>query len=381
MASRDIKVGIFVFAGLLMAGLVIFLIGDERKMFAQHETIEAAFKDVKGLSRGSPVRMGGVDIGRVVELGYGASAEDDTIYVKMEVVTKEAARIRADSLATVEGKGFLGDMMVVISVGSPEQPQIPSGELIPSKESRDIAEMIADLRKVAAGADRIVANLERTSETLADEKLNEDVKKAVANISGVLESLNSNQGYIGRLLNSPEEAENISQTVRTLRQSAGELEDLLASTRAIMGRVEEGPGLAHSVIYEETGAEALAQIGGAADELGTSIREMRQGKSLAHELLFGEDSGKIVANIEATTSDVRAITSDIRSGKGSLGAFLVDPSVYEDVKVLLGNVGRNRSLKALVRYSISQDEKSGRVVDKQGQKQKISSSAASAARD
>ena len=301
MVSRDVKVGVFVIAGLVMAGLVIFLIGDERKMFSQHETIEAAFKDGKGLSRGSPVRMGGVDIGRVVELGYGASAEDDTIYVKMEVVTKEAARIREDSLATVEGKGFLGDMMVVISVGSPDKPQIPPGELIPSKESRDIAEMIADLRKVAAGADRIVANLERTSETLADEKLNEDVKKAVANISGVLESLNSNQGYIGRLLNSPDEAENISKTVTTLRQSAGELEGLLASTRGVMGRVEAGPGLAHSIIYEDTGAEALAQIGGAADEVGTSIREMREGKSLAHELLFGEDSGKIVDNIEASS--------------------------------------------------------------------------------
>ena len=201
-------------AGLVMAGLVIFLIGDERKMFAQHETIQAAFKDVKGLSRGSPVRMGGVDIGRVVELGYGTSPEDDTIYVKMEVVSKEAARIREDSLATVEGKGFLGDMMVVISVGSPNKPQIPPGELIPSEESRDIAEMISDLRKVAAGADRIVANLERTSETLADEKLNEDVKQAVANISGVLQALNTEEGYIGRLINSDDEAEAMSSAPR-----------------------------------------------------------------------------------------------------------------------------------------------------------------------
>ena len=35
----------------------------------------------------------------------------------------------------------------------------------------------------------------------------------------------------------------------------------------------------------------------------------------------------------------------------------VDPSVYEDMKVVLGNVERNDVLRALVRYSIKQDEK------------------------
>jgi phospholipid/cholesterol/gamma-HCH transport system substrate-binding protein len=49
--------------------------------------------------------------------------------------------------------------------------------------------------------------------------------------------------------------------------------------------------------------------------------------------------------------------ADLRAGKGTLGALLVDPSIYEDVKSLLGNVQRNDALRALVRYSIKQDEK------------------------
>ena len=54
---------------------------------------------------------------------------------------------------------------------------------------------------------------------------------------------------------------------------------------------------------------------------------------------------------------------DIKEGKGTVGALLTDHSVYEDLKILLGNVGRNRSLRALVRYSISRDEQTGRVRD------------------
>ena len=51
----------------------------------------------------------------------------------------------------------------------------------------------------------------------------------------------------------------------------------------------------------------------------------------------------------------------MRAGKGTIGALMVDPSVYEDVKLLLGNVERNKALRALVRYSIEKDEKVGPV--------------------
>jgi hypothetical protein len=53
---------------------------------------------------------------------------------------------------------------------------------------------------------------------------------------------------------------------------------------------------------------------------------------------------------------LRAMLSDMRQGKGTLGALLVDPSVYEDLKMLLGNVQRNQTLRALVRYSIQRDD-------------------------
>ncbi|MCU0687690.1 MAG: MCE family protein, partial [Polyangiaceae bacterium] len=52
-----------------------------------------------------------------------------------------------------------------------------------------------------------------------------------------------------------------------------------------------------------------------------------------------------------------SIVADVRAGKGTLGGLLVDPSIYEDMKAVLGNVQRNDVLRALVRYSIKQDEK------------------------
>src|SRR6478609_9654989 len=96
--SREFKVGAFALAGMAVVGLVVFMIGEERKLFETKALYHAHFQEVQGLRRGSPVRMGGVDIGTVTEVAYGEVAEDKRIHVKMDIVRGEARRIRQDSL-------------------------------------------------------------------------------------------------------------------------------------------------------------------------------------------------------------------------------------------------------------------------------------------
>ena len=60
--------------------------------------------------------------------------------------------------------------------------------------------------------------------------------------------------------------------------------------------------------------------------------------------------------IGAMSDDLREIVANVKAGRGTVGALLVDPSVYEDIKSLVGNVERNQVLRALVRYSIKQNE-------------------------
>jgi phospholipid/cholesterol/gamma-HCH transport system substrate-binding protein len=363
MTSRDIKVGAFVLASLCLVGGLIFLIGSEAQMFARHVEVRTAFKDVQGLTRGSPVRMGGVDIGSVADLGYGETAKDDTIYVTMSIVKSEARRIRRDSVASVEGKGLLGDKMVVITVGSTSAPELQPGEDLKSTESKDLTQIMTDVKHVAAGANRVVENLEKTTEALADEGLHRDVKQSVEHLNGVMAALDNGEGYLGRLLHDKAEADRLSATIESFRRSSDELEKLLTNTNQVIARVRTGPGFVHEVVYGESSEKALAQVGGAAEELGLALRGIRENKSLAHALLYEQESQELVANLNHASADLSRIMADIKDGKGTVGALLTDPSVYDDLKVLLGNVGRNRSLRALVRYSISRDEQSGRVRD------------------
>jgi phospholipid/cholesterol/gamma-HCH transport system substrate-binding protein len=110
------------------------------------------------------------------------------------------------------------------------------------------------------------------------------------------------------------------------------------------------------VLYGEESAKAVSQFGGAADELRQTLKGIRDGNGIAHSVVYGDEgSQQMMSNINQMTGDLKQIVADVRSGKGTLGALLVDPSVYEDLKVVLGNVERNKALRALVRYSIRRD--------------------------
>lgn len=361
MNARDIRVGVFVLASLVMLAVVIFVLGGESDLFSPHTEMKTAFKDVQGLARGSPVRMGGVDIGRVTDVAYTKDAQKDEIVVTMLINADQTNRIRKDSIASISGRGMLGDKMITITVGTPAAPVLPSNELVPSRPSVDLMEMVADLKQVTGQVEKVVLNLEKTTSMLAEDELHQDIRGSVDHLNGVLASLDAGEGYIGKLISDPNEAKSLSETVANVKKSAAELEQLLRSTRLVVDQVRSGPGLVHEILYGRDSERAVAQFGGAAEELGLALRGIREGNSFAHGMLYDDKSGQIVDNLNQTTADFRDIARDIKSGKGTVGALLSDPSIYEDLKLLLGNIGRNRSLRALVRYSIRQDEQAGRV--------------------
>jgi phospholipid/cholesterol/gamma-HCH transport system substrate-binding protein len=362
--SREYKVGAFVLAGMIAMGGVIFMIGEERQLFKKKLEYETSFMDVQGLGAGSSVRMGGVDIGRITKVGYTGDNNDRRIHVKMSILSDQWPRIKEDSVAAIEGKGLLGDKMLVISIGSANKGSLPPGGHIASKEGTDLGAMMDKFSDIPGKIDRVVGNLEKVTDSLADDSLQKDLKGAVSSLNSVLGAVDRREGYVGRIMSDPKEAEHLSQVVSNLERVTGELDRTAQSANQVLERVKSGPGLVHEVIYGEDSSKAVAQFGGAAEELRITLRGIREGNGVAKSLIYGDDqSQQLMQNLNAMSGDVRQIVADMRAGKGTLGALLVDPSVYEDIKVVLGNVDRNRTLRALVRYSIRRDETTSGVHD------------------
>jgi phospholipid/cholesterol/gamma-HCH transport system substrate-binding protein len=350
--TRQLKVGLFVILGLGLTMAAVFLIGDTRGLWQTKVGYRTAFQDVAGLKPGAPVRMGGLDVGTVTGVDHSRNPGDARVFVSMSISKKEIARIRADTVAQVVNKGLLGDKMIALTVGSPTAPELSADQLIPSEEPSD---MFAAANKVAAATEQAIHQLGPLAQALGDPKLAADVKGSVADLHTLLDAMVHGDGTVHRLFFDHREADELSQLLVRLDAASSRLDGTLADVQDVAAHVRQGPGIAHALVYD---GEISKNAAGTMAELHEDLRAIREGNGLAHEILYGDSSSQhVLSNLNAMSDDLRVIVGDIRQGKGTLGALLVDPTVYEDLKRAIGNVERNEVLRALVRYSIKADEK------------------------
>lgn len=349
--SRELKVGIFVTAALVIGGILVFIIGDRSAMFASKTEYEAIFDSVSGLRAGSPVRIAGIDVGTVKDVSFG---DDGRVHVRVEVREDASAFVREGSTASVGSKGLLGDQLIEITVGQGEP--LPPGSTIPTSEASMLQEFLGETGR---DAEAVVRNINRATEglaeTLGDPAVQEDIRGIVHNLQVLSTLAQEEDGTVRRLFADPEMADDLQATLRSLRGSSNELNQTLRGVRRIIAEVERGDGTAHELIYGEQGVQMLAGLAQAAGEVATILRDVRTGDNNMHDLLYGDEAGGLIANLTEASVDLRAIVADVRAGRGTIGGLLVDPSIYEDVKRLVGNLERNDILRSLVRYSIRED--------------------------
>jgi phospholipid/cholesterol/gamma-HCH transport system substrate-binding protein len=360
--TRQLKVGIFVIFGLTLSMVAIFLIGDTRGLWQAKTSYRTAFDDVAGLKPGAPVRMGGVDIGAVTGLGHGRDPNDARAFVSMAINKKESARIKTDTTARVVNKGLLGDKMIELSVGSSTAALLDPSTLIPSEEPTDV---LASANRVAAETERAIQKIEPLAQQLGDPKFAADIKGTAADIHSLLDTVVHGDGTMHRLFYDRTEADHLDEVLAHLDNVSARLDTELTDMQDVTKHLREGPGIAHALVYD---GEMSSSAAGTMKELHEDLRAIREGNGLAHALLYGDDSSQhVMKNINAMSDDLRAIVAGIRQGKGTIGALLVDPTVYEDIKSAVGNVERNQVLRALVRYSIKADEQNAHPPHVDGQ--------------
>jgi len=359
--KKEIKVGIFVALGVMLFGVIVFIVGDNRHVWARKLTYVAMFTDVAGLKPGAPVRMGGVEIGSVTSANHGEVASDPRIRVAMDIVRSDATRIRTDTVARIVNKGLLGDKMIELSIAPFTSPQLDPATPIRSEEPVDISRYLSQFEGIAKKTERVVENAERATGALADPQFTEDVKGAAKSLHAILDGIALQDGAAHRMIFDPETGKKLDRTLTNLDGATANLNAALADTRDVAAQVKRGPGLAHALVYE---SDVSADAAGALKELHEDLAAVRQGNGLLHALVYGDtDAQHLMGNVNAMSDDMREIVANMKAGKGTLGALLVDPSIYEDIRSLVGNVDRNQVLRALVRYSIKADEKSAPKVE------------------
>ncbi|MBI4512291.1 MAG: MCE family protein [Deltaproteobacteria bacterium] len=318
-----LRVGVLVATGMVMAFAITTLLGQERLWFRPKVTYRAAFPDVAGLKQGAIVRLGGRDVGLVSSVEFGDDPNRPLI-VTFRIRADRIKWVRADSRVAITTQGLLGDKLLDISVGSAHAPRVPSGGVLIGEPPADPARVVTTVSEAATHARNLLARLDRASRGLDEAK-----------------------------------------TLGDLRAAAG-------AARLILERIVEGPGDLHSFVFDKNLADAVSdmvhQATRAASEAERVLGVIRIETPAADVLVNASRAAAEVAeaasaldavSLSQASKDLALIVRDVRLGRGSLGGFLMDPTLYEETKRVLVRVRRNRILTALARLAISRSSEEG----------------------
>jgi phospholipid/cholesterol/gamma-HCH transport system substrate-binding protein len=356
-ASNYLRVGVFVAIGLLVTGILIFVIGEERNLFESHATLHTSFVNTGGLRAGSPVRMGGVTVGSVTVVRFGTQAADTRMHVDLQVTRVALARIRRNSVAEIASKGLLGDKALDITIGDPAQPAVADGATIEGRNEDAIADAMRNAGAILTRATTVLDNVVAATRPLANPQLAADLTALVHDLRLVGDQVATGNGTVGQLLRDPEMANDVRATMRSARSAAASVDRATGQVEALARDARTGRGLVHALVYDERGGQAIGRLGDAAGELAAITRDVRTGNGGLHQLIYGDDLAGAAQDVRQITTGMRDIVRDVQRGRGTIGALLVDPSLYEDLKSLVGNVSRNEVLRAMVRYSIHANDR------------------------
>ena len=314
-----------------------------------------------------------------IRLGFGRARK---ITVTMRVTGDVLTRIRHDSIARVETMGLLGDKTIEISMGSSRRPQHVDGDVIRSVDGLDINAAMADAKKWFNDVRGFTAEATSMLQGLGDGDSRDNAMRTLASVRQIAEDIREKEGLVHRLIYDEEIGAEANRLVKDLRHATKRPDRTIGQVDAMVGEVRTGDGLVHELVYGEDGKETLQTARGTLAEAQQLLADVKTKEGILHQLIYDADGGDLVTNLndasqelKTASSDVKLLVADardvvagVKKGEGTLGGLIVDPSVYEDLKTLLGNVRRNDALKTLVRYAITRQDakaaKTGQVTPK-----------------
>lgn len=346
--KTETYVGLFVLAGFLIfiwGTTQITNLGDD----GGYE-LYAIFDNAAGLDINAPVRMVGVNVGRVSAI--------DIIDRKARVVLyiDEDRQIDRDATVSIRSQGILGDKFVGVDPGDIGTFYGPGDTITRTRAGtdldklmdslqtagQDLSAILSSLRKVIGTEDgeRSMADILENTRTLTSNlssmvadnrdrvdsimasldgltaKLDgiagenkEDIREVIANIRQVTENIRDDLPRLTEKLESAADSvtgvlsdnrESVKETVTQIKRDAELLEDTLESLRIVTKRIEDGEGTVGKLINEDETYVSLNET------LGGINKALKKGEQLQINL---DIHGHYLTEIEGTKG---YLTMDIK---------------------------------------------------------------------
>jgi phospholipid/cholesterol/gamma-HCH transport system substrate-binding protein len=298
----SLVVGGFVLVALALLAVAILSLSSQRGIFTPRYRLVAFYDKVGGLVPGAEVRLAGTRVGRVETVRLGTRPDGrPAVRVVLQLDRAVAERIRGDSEAAIATAGLLGDQIVEVSMGTDAAQPLADGAEIRTLSPFDLGVMIA-----------------RGSEAL------DSIRSLAHNLDAVVGDFRTSMGE-----------RQISATFVALSE--------------IVGEVRHGRGTLHSLIYEPYKGSAVQNLEASLTSLASILHEVEHGHGVLHALVYERPSEQdVVMQMLEAGAKLNTILGRIERGEGTLGLLLNDPTLYEEVKLLVGGANRSTLVRSVV---------------------------------
>jgi phospholipid/cholesterol/gamma-HCH transport system substrate-binding protein len=286
---RNIKLGVFVLAGLLFLIILLYVIGKNQNLFGANFQLKARFPNVQGLTSGNNIRFSGIQAGTVREITV---LNDTTIEVVMLIKSSLKKHIRKNALVSIGTDGLVGNKVVNILPVRGNAAPVQDGDILACQETID--------------TDRLLQKLAKTSEDISD--IAADLKITVHKIS--------NSKAIWELLDDKSLPEDIRTSAVNIKLATAHARDMTNALNLLVTDIKQGKGSLGALITDT----ALAS------NLNLAIEKMR---------LVGDEAYQLANNLNMTVDN---LNNEITTGKGPVAALLKDSVMAANIANSLQNI-------------------------------------------
>lgn len=132
-------VGIFVFLGILLIGYMTVKLGNVSFLEDDSYPVEAKFVSVTGLRIDSPVKVLGIEVGKVEKITMDQENQKAVVKIK---ITK-GIKIYDDAIASIKTEGLMGDKYISIDAGGGGSLIKANGTITETQAPVDIESIIS----------------------------------------------------------------------------------------------------------------------------------------------------------------------------------------------------------------------------------------------
>ncbi|MGR3311617.1 MAG: MlaD family protein [Candidatus Brocadiales bacterium] len=338
--AAAVRAGFFVVIFSVGMAAIIFVLGTERGLFKPRYEVKTTFFNVRGLREGAPVRLAGMAVGEVSSILFPKDLAEKNVEVVMKIDKGLQDRIREDSEATINWLSYVtGDSYVGITIGSSDRPVVKEGGYIRGIQPFDYSTALE-------GSIDTLNTVAESFKNLKEGGFFNTLSDTVKSIKSCAEEVQSGNGLMHAMIFDP----NGGKILSSISESAQRFNKIVSD-------MQNGDNFLNSLLYDPEFKDAAKRFLTLPDRINEILKQISTNKGLLHSLLYDTEKVKMLDDLSITLANLKTIIEKIAVGEGTLGAIINDPTLYDDLKILLRGAERSFVLRTLIRRSLKDAKK------------------------